>query len=296
MHNSISTTSPVLNGTSIVLTLPTGETTAPTPASSTKSDASDRVAVFASAGGFILLLAVIGHLFCLKYTRTKHRRLIENMERRLRGLEIQRAAQQTRRVERFSITSGTTLGSSWGSWRSKDVQSFQKLRTANKTTKVEDRKSFGQGWWSFSPQPTIEKRHHVPLQTETIKSPPAALRLSAIVESQSPARADSPTMTTSHHDSTIIQSRVSELQENKEINVIPEKGGSPSLQYTTSPIVAVDKEYIPEARRTSPLPAIPNRSHQRRPAIVRTISPFPSSTSEETDFGQHQIGTVRSVS
>ena len=108
---------------------------------------------------------------------------------------------------------------------------FHKFRTVHKTMKVEDRKSFGHGWWSSLLQPTIRERHHIPLQAETIKSPPATLRLSAIVESTSPAPLDSPTMTMAHGNSTTTtttttttQPRMGELQENNESSLISENG------------------------------------------------------------------------
>lgn len=235
MQSSVHSKSHILTTTStVVVTLPTGEVTAPSPVSSTKSDATDRLIGFASAGGCILLIAAIGLLFGLKYTRTKHRRLIEDMERRLAGLEIQRGPPQTRRrYKKSSVASSTSLGSSWGAWRSKGAQSFEKIRTANKPAKIEDRKSLGHSWWSLSLQPTIEERQHVPCQPQNSISPSRFLPLSAIVEHPSQARPDSPTLLITRADSptikmsecnlTITQPCLGESQEGKETRGVSEK-------------------------------------------------------------------------
>lgn len=202
-------TSTLITLVTLSLTTPTGSSVETLPKSSSSNN-NDLLVGLASAGGFALLLAVIGLLFCLRHTRTKHRRRIEDMERRLNGLENQSRPPPARRTKRFSTATGTSLGSSWGAWRSKDVKNFQQLRTAGQETKGDSRKSFGHGWWSFSPAPRQhDHRHNVtPLQditspragnppqpidaSENDMEPLMAPRLSAIVECPSPSTAPAP--------------------------------------------------------------------------------------------------------
>jgi hypothetical protein len=274
---------PILNVTSTVtIVQPTSHGAADIGTSPPRSNTNVWIGL-ASAAGFTLLLAIIGLLFCLKHTRTKHRHRIEDMERRINGLESQVRPPPARRIKRYSTATGTSLGSSWGAWRSKDVKNFQKIRTANQITKNENRKSFGHGWWAFSQQPpNTESNPHVllssqpqsgernylaPNQSQTAALPPdvttpdppptfnsprtaspspTTLRLSAIVECPSPARPDSPTMTLLHHHSFVVQPCARGSLATKEISVIPTMGRSPSAKYSTIPIdkeLAVDKEY-----------------------------------------------------
>lgn len=251
----------------ISLSTPTGFSADVSPKSSSNNN--DLLVGLAGAGGFALLLTVIGLLFCLKHTRTKHRRRIEDMERRLNGLENQTRPPPARRMKRFPTATGTSLGSSWGAWRSRDAKNFQKLRTANQTSKGETRKSFGHGWWSSSPAPRNRDQHQnvTPLQditssrsanprqtidaSENDMDPLMAPRLSAIVECPSPspapgpapppatARPVSPTMKTPYPGSTTTQPHTSCLFNDKEIDITSERVRSPSRKYDRS---SMDKE------------------------------------------------------
>lgn len=246
----------------ISLSTPTGSSADVSPKSSSNNN--DLPVGLASAGGFALLLTVIGLLFCLKNTRTKHRRRIEDMERRLNGLENQTRPPPARRTKRFSTATGTSLGSSWGAWRSRDAKNFGKLRTANQTSKGENRKSFGHGWWSFSPAPINRDQHQnvTPLQDITLPrsanprrtidtsendiDPLMAPRLSAMVECSSPspapapppppapARPISPTMKTPYPGSTATQPHTSGLFDDKEIDITSERVRNPCRKYDRS--------------------------------------------------------------
>lgn len=226
----------------------------------TKSNNNDLLVGLGSAGAFALLVAVIGLLVCLQWTRTKHRQRIEDMERRLVGLESQaRPSPRARPMKRFSSATGTSLGSSWGAWRSKDDKNFQEIRTSNQTKKGAKRKSFEHGWWSFSsaqpsrdpkqPQnatslqnitsPRVVNMPQTVELSETDMEPLMAPRLSAIVECPSPARPDSPTMTIPLHSFKVMRPYKDGLSDDKEVHVTSSSIRSPSPNHRTS---AIDKE------------------------------------------------------
>ncbi|QDS69067.1 hypothetical protein FKW77_009942 [Venturia effusa] len=293
-------TSTLVTVVTISLSTPTESTT---QASEGSSNSNDLLVGVASAGGFALLLSVVGLLFCLKYTRAKHRRRIGDMERRLNGLATPNRPSPARQLKRYSTATGTSLGSNWGAWRSKDVKSFQVLRTANQAASGKNRKSFGQGWWSFAgaqadhpnvtPLDDITSSRSVsPPQTnnasENDMQPLMAPRLPAIVECPSPtpvsvpapARPDPLGKKTAHHSTTDNQVHTGDLSSDKEINVHSKLSEIPSRKDDGSLLgkeVIVSKANIqrsPESR--SPLPSIPSKTHQRKPALAGSISVFPS--------------------
>ncbi|KAE9987808.1 hypothetical protein EG327_003632 [Venturia inaequalis] len=307
------TTSTFVTVVTISFSTPTGSSVEALPKSSSNND--KLLVGLASAGGFVLFLFVVGLLFCLKHTRTKHRRRIEDMEYRLKGLENQTRPPPAPQAKRFSTATGTSLGSSWGAWRSKDVNNFQKLRTANQTKKSDKRKSFAHGWWSFSPS-TRNQDHHqniTPLQDVTsfrAANPPQPInasendmeplmtpRLSAIIECPSPsqapapARPDPPAVKASHRDSAATQTHANGLCDDKEIQVTSEIVTGPTPKNDMSFIdkeVAVSngtglKKNTAENRPAPPPPpppppSKPSKTHQRKPALAGAISVFPPGT------------------
>ncbi|TID22917.1 hypothetical protein E6O75_ATG02091 [Venturia nashicola] len=280
----------------ITFPTPTGSSVETLPKSSSNNN--ELLVGFASAGAFALFLFVIGLLFCLKHTRTKHRRRIEDLEHRLNGLEIQNRPHLASERKRFSTATGTSLGSSWGAWRSKNVKNFQKIRTANQTTASNKRKRFAHGWWSISS--VMENQDHrqngTPLQDITLSRAPPQLiggsgndldplvtpRLSVIAESPSqapaPARLNFPAVKAPHRDSAVTETHADGLCDDKEINVDSLRVKIPSQNYDMS---SIDKEVASTAEKRPappPPPSIPSKIHQRKPALAGAISIFPPGT------------------